>query len=94
MVYPNHLPGSAGFQIKRFLAAHNVSPYLGYIEPTEDLRHIIFCAAPCADAGGYDGGDKFHQEYCATYNGYLYHLHEGRFLRLWVDMGYCNKRSP
>ncbi|CAG83723.2 hypothetical protein B0I72DRAFT_99794 [Yarrowia lipolytica] len=42
MVYPNHLPGSAGFQIKRFLAAHNVSPYLGYIEPTEDLRHIIF----------------------------------------------------
>lgn len=84
----NLLPGSGGALIARFSAVRNVSGYLGYIEPTEDLRHTILCAVPCPAVGGFEAHDHFNQKFYATYNGYLYYFHEGRFIQLWVDLGY------
>ncbi|KAG5358642.1 hypothetical protein CJU89_5280 [Yarrowia sp. B02] len=65
-----------------------VSPYLGYIQPNDELTHIILCAVPYIGYGGDMSFDISCQQFAVTYNGYLYYLHEGRFTLLWVDLGY------
>lgn len=84
----NLLPGSAGALVQKMTSSRVVSSYLGYIEPTADLRHVIICAIPFVR-------DAFAMEYrCLTkqyyfsYNGYLFFLWEGRLTRLRVDLGY------
>lgn len=84
----NLLPGDGGALIARFTYSLHVSCHLTYIEPTAELRHVILCAIPYPDYGGFDAFDHHYQPFCVFYNGFLYYLHEGRFMRLWVDLGY------
>lgn len=86
----NLLPGSAGALIVRWTESDLVSPYLGYIEPNAELRHVIICAVPFFGYGGFMSFDSTHQRFQVTYNGFLYYMHEGRFIQLWVDFG-CQK---
>lgn len=83
----NLLPGNAGALIARFTDHILVSPYLGYIEPTPELTHVIICAVPYPGYGGFMSFESSSQQFCVTYNGYLYYLHEGRFTQMWVDLG-------
>lgn len=84
----NLFPGDGGAVIARFSNSKYVSSHLTYIEPTPDLRHVILCAIPFPEYGGFDAFDHHDQKFCVFYNGFLYYLHEGRFMRLWVDLGY------
>lgn len=86
----NLLPGSAGALIVRWTEEELVSPYLGYIEPNEELRHVIICAVPFFGYGGFMSFEYPQQQFHVTYNGWLYYMHEGRFIQLWVDFG-CQK---
>lgn len=84
----NLLPGSAGALVQKMTSSKVVSSYLGYIEPTADLRHVIICAIPFVrDALAMEYPCLTNQFYF-SYNGYLFFLWEGRLIRLWVDLGY------
>ncbi|KAG5370195.1 hypothetical protein CJU90_1541 [Yarrowia sp. C11] len=84
----NLVPGAGGAIIAKFTASHKPSSYLGYIEPTAELRHVILCAIPTFTKGGYESFAYSFQKFCVFYNGYLYYVHQGRFMQLWVDLGY------
>lgn len=71
----------------RWTEAEVVSPYLGYIGPNAELRHVIICAVPFFGYGGFMSLDSAHLRFHVTYNGNLYYIHEGRFTQLWVDFG-------
>lgn len=84
----NLLPGAAGALVQKMSCSKVVSSYLGYIEPTADLRHVIICAIPFVrDALSIEYRALMNQFYF-SYNGYLFFLWEGRLIRLWVDLGF------
>ncbi|KAG5355073.1 hypothetical protein CJU89_6897 [Yarrowia sp. B02] len=81
------LPGAGGAMIARFASDKQVSSYLGYIEPTPELRHHILCAIPTPARGGFNGFDSHYNSFCLFYNGYIHLSVEGRVIQMWVDLG-------
>ncbi|KAG5361780.1 hypothetical protein CJU90_3219 [Yarrowia sp. C11] len=87
----NLLPGQGGALVLKYCRKNPSASYIAYIEPTAELTTVILCTIPSPidpkmhqDTAFEKGELKFH----VTYDGYLYIFMHGRFLRLWVDLGY------
>ncbi|KAG5360650.1 hypothetical protein CJU89_3728 [Yarrowia sp. B02] len=81
------LPGSSGALVTKYVDTSYSFTYLGYVEPTKEMRHIVICYLPRmrpSDAYEYFAA---HMDYHVFYNGYFYVYFEGRFVQLWVDLG-------
>ena len=57
----------------------SITPYLAFIEPTVDLKRIVICNIPKWACNSLQ---------ILTYDGFLVLYFSGRFVRLWVDLGY------
>lgn len=81
------LPGSAGALVTKYVDTAYSFTYLGYVEPTKQMRHIVICYLPrMRPSEGYNYFDVSIDAF-VSYNGYFYLYYEGRFLQLWVDLG-------
>lgn len=70
--------------------------YLAYIEPLPSLPQVLLCELPPGTPGtGYQRRyTRLSFPFFTVFNGYLYLYFEGRFLRLWVDLGLRSKLDP
>lgn len=83
----NLLPGAGGAFVLKYTTQQVCSSFLGYIEPTESLEHVIICAIPLfRDFMAFEYV-SYIEKFWISYNGYLYIQFEGRLIQLWVDMG-------
>lgn len=60
--------------------------YLAYVEPLPGLPCVLLCSVP-SGKGFKNDYDDVACRFSVCYDGYLYVYFEGRFLRLWVDLG-------
>lgn len=60
--------------------------YLAYVEPLPGLPAVFLCSVPLGKGFRKDYDDVDCRFY-VCYNGFLYVYFEGRFLKLWVDLG-------
>lgn len=67
--------------------------YLAYIEPLPSLPQVLLCELPPDRPATGHQRRHIHLSYpfFTVFNGYLYLYFEGRFLRLWVDLGLRSK---
>lgn len=81
------LPGAAGALVTKYVDTNYSFTYLGYVEPTKQMRHTVICYLPrVRPSVGYDYFDASIDVF-VSYNGYFYLYYEGRFVQLWVDLG-------
>lgn len=87
----NLLPQAGGALVMKYNRQNPGASYLAYIEPNAELSTLILCTIPSpfdprmrANMGFESADIRFY----TAYNGYVYIFIHGRFLQLWVDLGY------
>ncbi|KAG5366687.1 hypothetical protein CJU89_1125 [Yarrowia sp. B02] len=80
------VPGAGGAILVTHTTGKVPSQYLAYIEPLPSLPRVLLCDLPLGM-----GFRRTHHDlssgFFTCYNGYLHVYFEGRFLRLWIDLG-------
>lgn len=87
------VPGPGGALVVSNTEGGKTAQYLAYIEPLPSLPGVVLCELPMGM-----GFKRMHNHlsfpFFTFYNGYLYLYFEGRFLRLWVDLGLRSRQYP
>lgn len=79
------LPGSGGALANMYY--RDGWSYLTYIEPTEQLRHVVICFLPCIHNTVSMKESRTRPNNYIFHDGYFSFYFGGRLFRLWVDLG-------
>lgn len=66
---------------------HPEIQYLAYVEPLPGLPRVLLCFVPLGMGFKNNYTESECSRFSVCYDGYLHVYFEGRFLRLWVDLG-------
>lgn len=87
----NLLPGAGGALVLQYYRDTPEDSHVAYFEPNAELTKIILFSMPSpfdprmrTNMGFEHGDTKFYTEY----NGYMFFFIHGRFIRIWIDLGF------
>lgn len=83
----NLLPGSGGALVTRECDGLIEESYLAYVEPKEGLPLVYLFSVPWLSSESCYYYSSCDIKFFVSYHGYFFFYFEGRFVRLWIDLG-------
>lgn len=83
----NLLPGSGGALVTRECQGAIEESYLAYVEPKRGLPLVYLFSVPWLSNESCLHYSSSDIQFFVSYGGYFFFYFEGRFVRLWIDLG-------